>query len=523
MPHPATPGPGEGESSTVAPVLPSANAYRGTGSSSASASTSSARILRSPPSSAPAKYSTQELRELADSRSNDLSAGAEVDLRIEELRRSQQASSAGSSSDGKRKEQLTPPKGWMHFVAGGVGGMCGAIITSPLDVVKTRLQSNLFQQTASSARATAGAGSAAAAAAAAATSQAGGVFATAKRLTWHFVETGQLLRDISVKEGPKALFKGLGPTLVGVVPARSINFFTYGNGKLLLAEHFNGGRETPVVHLGAAALAGITTATATNPIWVVKTRLQLESHEMEKQAKDSRASAVQQRIHHGSSPSSIRSYSTSQTNRWTTQARPLSLAGEGGAFFRPARSPQRPGTSSMAMLARIVKQEGIQGLYKGMSASYLGVAEGTIQWVLYERLKRWSAPKGPSSDGAAGGREKGGLSSTIGAAGTAKFVASLITYPHEVIRTRLRQGNARGAPPKYTGLLQTIRLVWMEEGAAALYGGLSAHLLRVVPNAAVMFSIYELSLRLAASPSKDGNSNEGGRVSESSPQTAASS
>ena len=31
-----------------------------------------------------------------------------------------------------------------------------------------------------------------------------------------------------------------------------------------------------------------------------------------------------------------------------------------------------------------------------------------------------------------------------------------------------------------------------EEGASALYGGLSAHLLRVIPNAVVMYTIYEL-------------------------------
>jgi solute carrier family 25 protein 33/36 len=32
----------------------------------------------------------------------------------------------------------------------------------------------------------------------------------------------------------------------------------------------------------------------------------------------------------------------------------------------------------------ILRKEGFIGLYKGMSASYLGVTEGVIQWVLYE-------------------------------------------------------------------------------------------------------------------------------------------
>ena len=83
------------------------------------------------------------------------------------------------------------------------------------------------------------------------------------------------------------------------------------------------------------------------------------------------------------------------------------------------------------MIVQIVRNEGIQGLYKGMSASYLGVAEGTIQWALYEQFKAWGAG-GSANDSA----RKSSLSNTISAAGTAKLIASLITYPHEVLRTR---------------------------------------------------------------------------------------
>lgn len=72
-----------------------------------------------------------------------------------------------------------------------------------------------------------------------------------------------------------------------------------------------------------------------------------------------------------------------------------------------------------------MRQEGIRGFYKGLSASYLGVTEGTIQWVLYERLKKLAANT----------EDKGGVQEwlgMLGSAGTAKCVASLITYPHEV-------------------------------------------------------------------------------------------
>ncbi|KAJ7634180.1 mitochondrial carrier protein RIM2 [Mycena polygramma] len=308
----------------------------------------------------------------------------------------------------------SPAKPWQHFVAGGLGGMCGAIVTSPFDVVKTRLQSSLFREkhpTISMAGA----------------NGAGAYTAPRSNLFYNFIETGHILRDIYREESPRALFRGLGPTLVGVIPARSINFFTYGNGKQVIANNFNDGRENTWVHLTAAAIAGIVTGTATNPIWVVKTRLQLQS------------------------------------------------SAHGGAATSPLGG-------SWATIRTIMKDEGIRGFYKGLSASYLGVTEGTIQWVLYERLKALSA-----------GTDLEWLG-MLGSAGTAKCVASLITYPHEVIRTRLRQPKVDGVM-KYTGLWQTLRLVIAEEGARRLYGGLSAHLMRVVPNAAVMYSIYEGLLR----------------------------
>jgi solute carrier family 25 protein 33/36 len=65
----------------------------------------------------------------------------------------------------------------------------------------------------------------------------------------------------------------------------------------------------------------------------------------------------------------------------------------------------------------------------------------------------------------------------------------------KVVRTRLRQTPKDGIL-KYTGLVQCFRLIFKEEGLAGLYGGLTAHMMRVVPNAAIMFGTYEAMLRL---------------------------
>ncbi|KAJ1562729.1 hypothetical protein HK405_008593 [Cladochytrium tenue] len=79
-------------------------------------------------------------------------------------------------------------------------------------------------------------------------------------------------------------------------------------------------------------------------------------------------------------------------------------------------------------------------------------------------------------------------SDTFLAASSAKLLAAVVAYPHEVLRTRLRETPLSNGRPKYYGLWQSTRLIYAEEGFAGLYGGLTAHLMRVVPNAAILFA-----------------------------------
>ena len=64
------------------------------------------------------------------------------------------------------------------------------------------------------------------------------------------------------------------------------------------------------------------------------------------------------------------------------------------------------------------------------------------------------------------------------------------------MRTRLRQAplDATGRV-KYRGLVNCFVTIFREEGMPALYGGLIPHMLRVVPSAAIMFGVYEATLR----------------------------
>ncbi len=64
----------------------------------------------------------------------------------------------------------------------------------------------------------------------------------------------------------------------------------------------------------------------------------------------------------------------------------------------------------------------------------------------------------------------------MGAAACSKTCATILCYPHEVVRTRLREEGT-----KYRTFMQTLKIVYYEESIAGLYRGLLTHLIRQIP------------------------------------------
>ena len=164
-------------------------------------------------------------------------------------------------------------------------------------------------------------------------------------------------------EGLKALFKGLGPNIIGVAPYRAIYFFSYANSKSALSSYL--GPDKPAMHVLSAFIAGFSAVTLTNPIWFVKTRLQLDE--------------------------------------------------------------SRRGLTTYEVVQKIMREKGPLGFYKGISASYFGVCETAIYFVIYERLKLLSA--NASSDP----NHRFSLLGCFTSAGFAKTLASCICYPHGIL------------------------------------------------------------------------------------------
>ncbi|PRQ70804.1 Mitochondrial carrier domain-containing protein [Rhodotorula toruloides] len=160
-------------------------------------------------------------------------------------------------------------------------------------------------------------------------------------------------------------------------------------------------------------------------------------------------------------------------------------------------------------LVRIYREEGPKAFYRGLLPSLFGVAHVAVQFPLYERFKVMSRPEDGSDI----------PSWTILVCSSAsKMIASIATYPHEVLRTRLQiQKNRHAAAvvdkvsnyglpttnsatspqaaPALEGVVKTFQRILREEGVAGFYRGLGVNLLRTVPASAMTLLTYEELMR----------------------------
>lgn len=246
------------------------------------------------------------------------------------------------------------------------------------------------------------------------------------------------LQEIYKAEGSRGLFRGLGATLVTVPFFWGIYFPLYEETKYTVATHFP--RLDPsVVHCGSAVLTGAVADVVCNPLFVIRTRIQTQAlHQLVEQQ--------QQQI------GSIRSHTT------TTKT---------------------PTMVQTALELYHSSNHGMRIFWRGMSANLMGLSHVAIQFPTYEYFKSLARDKRQDR------RES--VTDLLLASGAAKMCASLISYPHEVLRSRMMDSRATTAPT----LVGTLQTILAQEGWKGLYRGLPVTLLRVIPNCCITFLTYE--------------------------------
>ena len=343
------------------------------------------------------------------------------------------------------------------LVAGVAGGSVSTALLFPLDLVKIRMQVNEESSNRILSR------------------------HQQRQQPRHRPTIASSLRNVVKYEGFMGLYQGLSPALLASAVSWGGYFFLYeGMKKQVLAvrqkrheqslqtsglpagDAYKEERLSATENFAAACLAGAAMVGLTNPMWLIKTRMQLQ----------------------------LRHFKDGTT--------------QGG----DAKIPIRPYRNMFDAASTIVREEGPLALYKGASVALVMVSHGGIQFVAYEFLKARFGNYTRAERAKKEDHERisvlEALEDSLGyltMGATSKIVASTFTYPLQVIKSRLQQradavdigqdGKIRVKRREYKGVAACCSKIYRNEGVLGFFKGCVPNALRVAPSSAITFVVYE--------------------------------
>jgi len=274
------------------------------------------------------------------------------------------------------------------------------------------------------------------------------------------------IKQVWVRDSFKGFYRGLGPMLLGYLPTWAIYFTVYDSVKEAFGGHALGGRHVDCkLYIVKLLIYFLYASAQGHPVQEASTPLYLQ--------------VLSAMIAGGAS-------TVATSPLWVIKTRFMTQP-PGELRYR----------HTLDAFITVHRAEGWRAFYRGLLTSLLGTSHVAVQFPLYEYLRHVSELH--TDDGELS------TSQIVACSAVAKTVASVTTYPHEVIRTRLQVQKSFKGPspipgspqpaPRYTGILQTAALITQEEGWRGLYKGLSINLIRAVPSSAVTLLTYELIMR----------------------------
>ncbi|KAH7926471.1 mitochondrial carrier [Leucogyrophana mollusca] len=258
-------------------------------------------------------------------------------------------------------------------------------------------------------------------------------------------------------DGLRGLYRGLGPTILGYLPTWAIYFTVYDGIKTRFGEAPLGGTQSGDRIYPAAQPKGYQPT--------------IREHSWS--------------LHILSAMTAGAASTTCTMPLWVIKTR----------FMTQSRREVRY-RNTFDAAATIYRTEGLRAFYRGLLPSLFGITHVAVQFPLYEQLKVWAQRESDvplRSD------------TILLCSAAAKMTASIATYPHEVLRTRLQterlpiadDASSDGMIKRHVrrGVVYTTRKIIEKEGWTGLYKGLSINLFRTVPNSAVTMLTYELLMR----------------------------
>mmetsp|Transcript_7292 Transcript_7292/g.8364 ORF Transcript_7292/g.8364 Transcript_7292/m.8364 type:complete len:336 (+) Transcript_7292:137-1144(+) len=249
-------------------------------------------------------------------------------------------------------------------------------------------------------------------------------------------------KKIADKDGVGALYQGWQSAVISLGASNFVYFYTYNAFKSIYKKFVLENPKADIdvyTNLLVASSAGVINVLMTTPLWVAGTRL-------------------------------------------TVQNRKKATADSNGNEARL----ERPYTGVFNCLTRIMKEEGVAALWKGVGPSLILVSNPSIQFVTYEQLR---IPMAKIA-------ERRGSPITafeffvMGA--IAKAVATIFTYPLQIAQSRLRADRGKeDGTRNYSGTADVLKKIYEQKGLKGWFKGMEAKLWQTVLTAAFQFLTYE--------------------------------
>ena len=233
-------------------------------------------------------------------------------------------------------------------------------------------------------------------------------------------------------------------------------------------------KKNPLLHLVAGGTAGLIESSICHPLDTIKTRMQLRRTQT--------AAAAARKLSSIAEPGGA--INLKNKSSWS-ERHPLPTQKKVGTVSAPL--------GPVGTAFRIVKREGFNSLYKGLTAVYTGIIpKMAIRFVSFEAYRDYLGSSawypGPVTFTA-------GLLSGL-------TEAILIVTPAEVCKIRMQSqfhsmmDPSQMARRKYRNVIQTAMTITKEEGVSALYKGVVPTMIRQGVNQSVNFTCYNYGKKL---------------------------
>lgn len=262
--------------------------------------------------------------------------------------------------------------------------------------------------------------------------------------------TLQAVLDTIKREGIAGLYTGLSSSLLGIAVTNGVYYYFYERSREIILNSRKGGKALSTVEsMLTGAIAGSATTIISNPIWVVQT-----SQAVQTLPPDSKHAV--KRL----------------------------------GFFETIQN--------------IIAKDGIGAFWRGVGPALVLVINPVLQYTVFEQLKNFLVSRRTLKLRTAGALTAVAVLSDwdffiLGA--ISKLVATSLTYPYIVVKSRLQAGSA--AALKYKSSFDGLLSILGEEGIEGLYKGIGSKLVQSVLTAAILFAgqrrIYEFTKKAITS------------------------